>query len=243
MGPGYHEGETFWFYGADAQADFARKMAAKYGGITRANAAWKTTFAAWGDVKIPQPGVRPGPFWADVLTWYRDTKRDFILWQLHDYQAMMARYLSRPIPLIIYVPGRDYSDDDWNQAVATGAGDLPIKLMCDSKFLIQTAAREHCWLQYTASGNAQEVQHLRDYMRQNGFDHIPMWGENAGGAPTTYHPLELSGVVIKYGLYGLDFTHSSALFDADTITTNAVFPELKQAYAAIRAAHSAAPSL
>jgi hypothetical protein len=183
-------------------------------------------------VKIPAPGTRPGPFWADVLTWYRDSKRDFILWQLHDYQAMMAKYLPKPVPIIIYVPGKDYTDADWNAAVASGAGDTPIKLMCDSKFLIRTAAQEHCWLQYTGL-NDPEVKHLRDYMHENGFDAVPLWGENAEPAKGHCFPLQMAAIVIKYGLYGLDFTHSKNVFEEDRITPNAVFPQLKQAYAEI----------
>lgn len=201
---GSAKGDTYWCYGENAQSDFRNKMKAKYSDIDKANAAWKTTFANWDDVRIPKPGAQPGPFWADMLTWYRDTKRDFILWQLHDYQRLMAKYLPKPIEMIIYVPGRDYTESDWDKAVATAVGTSPIKLMCDSRFLIQTAAKEHCWLQYTASNNEAEVKHLCDYMRDLGYAGIPMWGENAGMNPMGERPLDLANIVVENRLYGLD---------------------------------------
>ena len=233
MGPGYHEGETFWCYDENAQADFGAKMQLKYGGIAAANTQWQTSYADWKQVRIPRPGTHPGRMWEDVLTWYRDAKRDFILWQIGNIRAAADRYIHRPLPMILYVPGSDYSEDDWRQAVASGAGNSRIALMCDSKFLLQTARQTGCWLQYTGCENDAEVRHLQTLLRADSAGTIPMWGENAGIARAADDPMQLAGVVLENGLYGLDYTHSHFLFQDDTITPNAVFPKLQSAFAEI----------
>jgi len=226
--------ETFWCYDVHAQADFLDKMKAKYGDILAANATWNTKYKNWDEVVIPKPGTQPGPFWNDVLVWYRDSKRDFILWQLQNFKTAMAKYLPKPVKILMYVPGSHYTDEDWRQAVATGAGNGKICLMCDSIFLLETAAKEHCFLQYTGSSDEPEVKYLRGYMDQHGLGSIPMWGENAGITRVAIDPLQLADVVIKYNLYGLDYTHSRFIFKEDTVTPNEVFPKLQQAYSEIK---------
>jgi hypothetical protein len=226
--------ETFWCYDVHAQADFRNKMTAKYGDIFRVNAEWNTKYKSWNEVVIPNPGTQPGPFWNDVLTWYRDSKRDFILWQIQNFKTAMAKYLPKPIKLILYVPGSHYTDKDWRQAVATGAGNGHIALMCDSIFLLETAKKEHCWLQYTGSSDEPEVKALREYMDAHGLGHIPLWGENAGITRVAIDPLQLADVVIKYNLFGLDYTHSRFVLKDDMVTPNEIFPKLKEAYAEIK---------
>jgi hypothetical protein len=58
------------------------KMQAQYGAIAQANAAWGTNYASWASVTIPNPGTKTGTMWNDVLTWYRNSKRNFITQQV-----------------------------------------------------------------------------------------------------------------------------------------------------------------
>jgi hypothetical protein len=234
MGSSYTHGATFWCYDANAQANFRCKMQAKYGGIEAANAHWKSQFKNWDEVSIPQPGVRPGAFWEDVLTWYRDTKREFVLWQIGNFKAHLAKYNLKKVHLLLYVPGTHITEKEWREAVNSGAGATSICIMSDSEFLLEAAQKEQCWLQYTSSQNEPEVAYLTNYMKQHGMDSIPMWGENAGDPRPAGNPTHLADVIVNHGLYGLDYTHSYYVFEKDGLTPNALFPQLKEAYSRIQ---------
>ena len=209
-------------------------MADRYGTVEAANAKWGTIFPEWSEVVIPKPGARLGALWEDVLTWYRDSKRDFIVWQIHNFQTQLARYpQARRIKLRLYVPGTHYSTEDWRQAVVAGGGSERIRLMCDSDFLLNTAAREGCALQYTGCENAGEVAYLFDALRKKGLS-VPMIGENAQEAAT--EPERIASVVVGTGLARIDYTHTDVAFGPDLITSNALLPRLKQALEQIRAA-------
>ena len=222
---------SFWFYDADAQAAFAPAMSAVYGGsLSAANQAWGTTFKSWDDVNIPEPGTRPGPMWNDVLTWYRNAKRDFVAWQVANYQALLRRYARGAAPrLVIMVPGSHIPATEWLQAVNSGDGDFDIKIMCDSEYLIDLAAQTGCWLQYTGVENAAEVAYLQGYMQSKGTQ-IPMWGENAGSAAIGADPQHLADVINQNRLYGLEFINSSYVFDSAGATQNSTFDKLARAY-------------
>ena len=233
MGPHYTHGPTFWCYDANAQADFRTKMRAKYGDIATANARWQSEFKNWSEVSIPPPKKRPGLFWEDVLTWYRDTKREFVLWQIRNYRTHMAKYKIQNVPVLLYVPGFHITEEEWAAAIRSGAGAKNIRSMCDSEFLLETARHENCWLQYTGSECEAEVAYLTGYMQQHNFS-IPMWGENAGGPIESTVPSHLANVILKYGLYGLDYVHSYYVFEKDGLSPNAIFPQLKASYSRIQ---------
>jgi hypothetical protein len=233
MGSKCTHGEAFWCYDANAQAEFLRQMKAKYGNIAAANARWKSHFQDWNEVIIPQPGGRPGAFWEDVLTWYRNTKREFVLWQIANFKTHMAKYNLNQVPLLLYVPGTHVTAEQWREAVESGSGAKSVRIMCDSEFLLETARNEQCWLQYTASGNEKEVAYLTGYMKQHGLGSIPMWGENAGDSHAAGNPGHLADVIVDHGLYGLDYTHSHYVFEPDGITPNTLFAQVKEAYSRI----------
>ena len=216
LGSSYTGGYVFWFYSQNAFDSFSNKMQEKYADIAVANSTWSTSFASWNDVIIYQPGVKPGPYWNDVLTWYRDSKRDFIKWQVQNYKDQLAVYApGRDIKLIIYVPGSAYTDADWASAVATGNGAPSIKMMSDSRFLVELAQEEGLVLQYTGFENTSQCDYLRKFMDANGI-FIPIYGENAGSQGE--YPLELADNVLNYHFSGIDYTHASNLFEADQVT-------------------------
>ena len=221
---------SFWFYDPDAQADFAPSMSARYGGaLDLANRAWGTSFRSWRDVRIPEPGTRPGAMWNDVLTWYRDAKRRFVAWQTANYRTMLQHHAGKVAPkLVLMVPGSHIPMAEWQAAVRQGDGDTGIKLMSESEFLIDLAAESGCWLQYTGVENAAEVAYLQSYMDVTG-KRVPMWGENAGSAEVAADPQHIADVVKRHKLYGLEYINAGFLFDIKGVSENATFHKLAKA--------------
>ena len=221
----------FWFYDPHAQADFSTKMQARYGSISRANSVWGTQYAEWNAVKIPTVGTQPGPMWRDVLTWYRDTKRDFIVWQMSHYQRLLVKYWpdhNKP-KLMILVPGNHITPYEWAEAINSGSGDPGVILMADSEFLIDIAARFGAVTQYTGLPNITEVEYLQSYIRSRGYS-VPMWGENAGNKGV---PQELGYEVLANGLVGQEYIGSN-LFESDQLTPAPKFHDLRREYLWLR---------
>jgi hypothetical protein len=221
----------FWFYDPHAQADFPAKMQALYGSISKANSVWGTRYNDWGAVKIPAVGTQPGPMWRDVLTWYRDTKREFIVWQMTHYRQLLAKYWpdhNRP-KLMILVPGSHITPYEWAQAINSGSGDSGVILMADSEFLIDVAARFGAVTQYTGLPNMTEVEYLQTYIRLRGYS-VPMWGENAGNKGI---PRELGYEVLANGLVGQEYIGSN-LFEADQLTPAAKLADLSREFSWLR---------
>jgi len=233
LGPKFPN-QTYWCYDEHAQADFRARMRGKYGTVDAANRAWGTKFASWDDVKVLKPGEQPGTYWNDVLTWYRDTKRSFIEWQIDH----LRKYAGRGAKVVLYIPGTAYTRQEWDEAVRTAKGSDNIKAMSDSMFLIDIAAKKRCWLQYTGCENGPEVERLCDYLDEHGYKGIEMWGENAGNSYAAGDPLHLADVITQNKLWGLDYTHAHYAFEKDGVTPNPkVWPLLKQAYERVREMH------
>ncbi|MHB0997655.1 MAG: beta-galactosidase [Armatimonadota bacterium] len=230
LGPAFPD-VTFWGYDVNAQKDFRMRMRQKYKLLDKANSAWGTDFKSWNEVKVLLPKTQPGAYWNDMLTWYRDSKRRYIDWQVENTK----KYVGKDKKVLMYVPGTGYSDQDWADAVKTGDGNVWIKLMADSMYLIDVAAKKGCWLQYTGVENAPEVERLRKYLDDHKYSKVEMWGENAGYYDYAKDPVLLADIIIKNRLYGLDLTHAHFMLEGDDITPNANMPELKKAYQMIRA--------
>lgn len=223
--------QTYWCYSDTAQADFRASMKRRYRTVAIANRAWSTSFNDWADVKVLQPGVRPGPYWNDVLTWYRDTKRKFLRRQI----ATLKRQAGGRAKLLMYIPGTAYTQEQWDHAVETARGTDPILMMADSFDLIDAAAATGCQLQYTGCENEPEVARLAGYLQSKGYASIPLWGENAGVLGAARDPLHLADVITKHHLAGIDYTHSHFLFQPDGVTPNDVFPQFAEAIKRIKA--------
>ncbi len=228
---------TPWFYDANARRAFAQAMTAKYGSVDRANASWGTTFRDWSGVALPELGVPQAALWHDALIWYRDSKRDFIEWQVANYQRAIDRFApaaSRPA-LIIMVPGRHILPEQWQRAEQTGQPDCALTVMADTEYLLDLGKRMNCALQYTADENGDEVGYLRRYMQAHGNTQL-LWGENVGVPGVGDHPNHIADVILENRLFGMDYVRSSNIFEADGITPNAVFGELATACGRLRQA-------
>lgn len=231
---GMTDRETFWCYAPNAQKDFRTKMQAKYRSIAKANTAWDSDFKDWAEVSVPKPGTRPGKFWEDVLTWYRDKKREFVVQQIAMFQNLARSYTRGRMKVLMYIPGSDVRQADWDDAVRTGSGNAMVRLMCDSRWLIDTAVKKNCVLQYTGVENRPEITYLKEYLDKSGHKGYPLWGENAGDPVPADNPLALAQIIVDLGLLGLDYTHSHFVFEKDNITPNARFAKLREAYALLR---------
>jgi hypothetical protein len=149
-------------------------------------------------------------------------------------QRYARKYLNENVQVLVYVPGSDIRPAEWEEAVRTGGASIGIKLMADSSWLVQTAARMGCLLQYTGAENRPEVEHLREVLNKSGMKNVSFWAENAGVIEAARDPLTLADIVLKNNLIGLDFTHSYFAFEADHITPNAIFADLQKSFALLR---------
>lgn len=216
MGYASDSDTTFWFYGADAQANFVSSMETKYGTIAAADAAWGTAFSSWSQVAIPAAGTHPGTMWNDVLTWYKDSKDSFVAWQIQDYEAEVAKYEpNNPPQLILLAGGTHVTPSDWSQAVASGGGDLAIKIMSDTDFLLNEAAQNHLTVAYTGMPNDTELAWIRSYMQANNIN-VPLFGENVGGIGASRVNLDdMLYDIAAYKLSGFDWVNESAILNSD----------------------------
>ena len=233
--------EAFWCYGEAAQVDFRKAMQRRYGDVDAANDAWKLTenqrFGVWDTVRIPQPGTAwaQGPFWGDMLAWYRDAKRRMMEFQIDNTLRITRKYLGDRAKVIVYLPGYAYSQEEWDQAVATAGGSSSIRLMMDNDWLMDKALEKGCLLQYTGAENSVEVARIAGKLKSRGIpDCHLMWGENAGREGAGRDPMWLAQVVCAYDLRGVDFTWASWLFRSDHITPSPTYAEFARAAKAIR---------
>jgi hypothetical protein len=217
---------TPWFYDDHAQVDFRQSMERKYGSPAAANRVWQTNFSNWTAVRTPLPGEWPGVIWEDVLTWYRDSKRSFIRWQVENYRRALATYAGGcAIGLIIMIPGSHLVPEEWRQAAQSGRPDYSLMIMTDSEFLMDLAKETGCTLQYTAVQNEEEVHYLLQYMKDHHINQS-LWGENAGVDAVAKNPDHLADVVIRNDLYGFEYVNSSYVFGSDHVSPNETFREL-----------------
>lgn len=202
---------SFWFYDSYARDDFVARMRALYGAIESANEAWGTEFGGWSDVMIPKEGTRGGGMWRDVLTWYRDSKRRFIVWQVRHYKELLQRYYpvgNRP-DLVMLITGDRISESEWESAVQRGTGGHGIKVMIDHDFLIDTAYENGLVLQQAGMQDEKSLSATIAYMKRKGFQ-LKMWGENNRNETD---PITLVDVGIKLGLFGFEYLHVNNLFN------------------------------
>lgn len=245
----------FFFCDANAQADLSAKMQngapgwgiGGYGTIDNANAAWGTSYGSWDQVAaaLPCPGT-PGysittqqtwQFWSDALNWYRQTKRDFINWQVENYKsALAANAPSRPIKLMLMYGGSDFSVDDWWSAMfALGGvpGDWSVSpwiiFMADNDFIADVAqAHGTLWTEYGGLPDVvtNNLSHIRQYIDDQGYQ-VPIWGETNGWISDAS---QLSNLESNLGLcvdqfqseqlWGFDYVNSTTLFQSDRVTPN-----------------------
>ena len=220
--------EVMWCYADNAQADFRAEMEKKYGDIDSANTAWGKDYGSFSEITVPKEGEVKGQMWRDVLEWYRDSKREFMAMQVRTFRAVMEEYEISHIPLILYLPGADYTEAQWESCVASGSTIPGIQFMCDNEFTVQLADEMGCILQYTGITGTAGLKLLRDYMFENGYADIPVMGENAGGSEPAAQAALLYDIITQYKLWGIDYTHSHWLYRSDGVTPSAMHTPFAQ---------------
>lgn len=227
--PGQTE-QTFWCYDDNAHKSFREYASKKYSSVSEANEIWDTDFQSWDDVHVLKPGTKPGAYWNDVLTWYRDSKREYVKWQTSQVLGLVEGTDKK---VIIYIPGKEYTAEDWDDAVRTGRGNGHIMEMADSRFLVDVAAENGCQMQITGLSNVAEVARVAQYCRSKNVTHL--WGENEGTPDIAGYPAGFAQTIINNGLLGLDYTHGKFMFEDDGITPKPeVVETLKYVYSAIK---------
>ena len=219
--------EKFWCYDPYMQADFKKVMQAKYKTIDAANKAWGKAYASFDALEVPKPGTVTGTMWNDVLTWYRQVKRDFMEENVKSYKKAVDKYTNGRVKLIIYIPGREIRDNEWQDAVNTGIGNDSIKLMADSRFIIDLAGKYGCYLQYTGAENVTEINFLVKYMYEKNLQNIPLFGENSGSYNVGKNMKRYVENLKQYGLAGIDITHSQWIHDTDHFSPTASHQSIK----------------
>lgn len=223
---------TFWCYDRNAQARFGPDMKARYhDDLAKANAAWGTSHRSWSDVVLPQPGAAPGGLWGDVLAWYRDAKRAMVAGIVRDTCELAKRH-APSAPVFLLIPGTHLSAEQWRKAVETGAGDGGIKVMIDTDFLLDLAAKTGTWLQYTAGGKSPEIRYIQDGMRRRHLT-VPLWLENDGG-PAALHPEQVVDAILANHLGGFDYINGKTLVGPDLLTPTDFAPVLRAQVARLR---------
>ncbi len=232
--------QKFWCYADNAIADFRAEMQKKYVTLDDANSAWSSDFASWDDVTVLKPGELKGIYWFDVLTWYRDSKREKVLWLL-DYTRSLLEGTGKRV--VINVPGVQYTAAQWNDALnSSSGGAASLMTMEDSDYLLDYAGETGEMVEYTGLTpgieNVEEIARIRKYIDDRGYG-VDVWAENVGDEGTASRIDDLKELVIGNRLYGFDYTHSIYMFENDKVTPIASRMEaLTELYAATDAMHS-----
>ncbi len=227
--------EHFWCYDPLMQADYRRTMEEKYGTIAAANAAWGTAYPSFEELAVPKPNTVKGTMWNDLLTWYRDVKRDFVDANAASHKRLIERYTNGRVTPILYIPGSDVRDEEWRRCVEEGDGTVMVKLMADSRFIIDTAVKYGCYLQYTGAENVPEIIYLKRYMEDIGAGSIPLFGENAGGYDIGKNMDTYVDALIEHHLQGVDITHDQWIHAPDHFSPNEHYALIKDSLARLAA--------
>ena len=210
--------EGMWCYADNAQADFCIKMSEKYGIIEAANKAWGTSYTSFDSICVPKPGEATGTLWEDVLIWYRDIKRGFVIKQTAIYADAVNKYSNGRIKLILYIPGEAYTEAEWSASVAGEKNAEGIKIMSENEYIVRLAAEYGAHLQFTGLPDITSVKRVLSYIYDNGYSYIPVYGENVNEGEAASDPAALCRTVAELNLAGIDYTTSQFLFNGDYST-------------------------
>lgn len=221
--------DSMWCYADNAQEDFRKEMKAKYSTIQAVNKAWGTNYSDFSKITVPKPNTVKGTQWRDVLTWYRDSKNRFVEKQIKAIKAVVDKHTGGKMQLYVYISGSDLRDSEFEDAVDDGSAPYKVRMMFDSRFMIQMAAKYGCWIQYTGANDTNECAYLRNYMDQNGYSGIPIFAENAGDDYPAKNPMGTVNNIISSRFYGFDFTHTRHMYESDYLTHTDVYDKFDAA--------------
>lgn len=224
-----NEATSLWFYGENATADFREKMIEKYGSIQAVNEAWGTSFGSMEDYEMPKSGTVKGKQWEDILTWYLESKHVFIEKQIQIFKEAVKKYSDGRIQLILYMPGASFTQAEWKQHVAAGTASFAMQIGCDNEFIADMAYKYGCLLQFTGLPAPRALKQVRQYMYENGYGDIPVFGENYADYASSNDPVALYDEIAELHLAGIDYTFSKFLYEDDGLTHSSIYPLMEKA--------------
>lgn len=224
-----NENTTMWCYGDNAVADFREKMLEKYGSIDKANEAWGTAYDSFEAFVMPKPGEVKGALWEEIFNWYLQSKRIFIEKQIQIFQEAVDRYTGGRIQLILYMPGASFTEAEWNEHIEAGTASFAMQIGSENEFIVQMADKYDCLLQFTGLPGITSLKQIRQYMYSNGYEDIPVFGENYADYASSNDPEGLYRVIQEFNLAGIDYTFAKFLYEEDGITKSDIFPKMQKA--------------
>ena len=117
------------------------------------------------------------------------------------------------IKLIIYMPGTWFTTSEWEYCVAEGTINDGLMLGADNTGMVELAAKYGCCLQYTGVETIEGVHFVRQFMYDNGYENIPVFGENAAHAGLNAQVESIFANIEQTTQIGIDFTDCSFPFD------------------------------
>lgn len=217
-----NEATLMWCYGDNAVADFKAQMLEKYGSIEGINAAWGTSLASMDEFKMPAPNTVKGQQWDDVLTWYLESKREFIEKQIQIFKEAVDTYTDGRIQLILYMPGASFTQAEWDECVETGGATFALLIGSENEFIVEMADKYDCLLQFTGLPSIAALKQVRQWMYTNGYGHIPVFGENVANLGASKSPEALYQMIEDFNLAGIDYTFTTYLWNADYVTLSEI---------------------
>ena len=213
-----NEATKMWCYGDNAVADFKATMMEKYGSLEAINKAWGMKLASMADFRMPKPGDVKGQQWEDVLTWYLESKREFIDKQIQIFKKAVETHTDGRVQLILYMPGASFTQGEWDECVETGTATFAVRIASENEFLVEMADKYGCLLQFTGLPSIASLKQVRQWMYTNGYGHIPVFGENVASLGASQSPEGLYQTIEDFNLAGIDYTFTNYLWNEDWVT-------------------------
>lgn len=217
---------SMWCYGENAVQDFRETMLEKYGSIEVINGAWGTELASMDAFQMPLPGTAKGQQWEDILTWYLESKREFIERQIQIFQEAVDIHTAGRVKLILYMPGASFTQAEWDTCVQTGDATFAMLIGSENEFIVQMADKYDCLLQFTGLPGIEPLKQVRQWMYAQGYGHIPVIGENYADYASSCDPEALYQVIEDFNLAGLDYTFTKFLYEEDGMTPSEIYPQM-----------------
>lgn len=217
---------SMWCYGENAVQDFRDTMLEKYGSIEAINDAWSTEFASMDAFQMPLPGTAKGQQWEDILTWYLESKREFIERQIQIFQEAVDIHTAGRVKLILYMPGASFTQAEWDTCVQTGDATFAMLIGSENEFIVQMADKYDCLLQFTGLPGIEPLKQVRQWMYAEGYGHIPVFGENYADYASSCDPEALYQAIEDFNLAGLDYTFTKFLYEEDGMTPSGIYPQM-----------------
>lgn len=218
---------SMWCYDDNAVADFKETMLEKYGSIDKINEAWGTSLASMDAYEMPKPGTVKGQQWEDILTWYLESKREFVEKQIQIFQEAVNTHTDGRVQLILYMPGSSFTQAEWDECVETGDATFGMLIGCENEFIVEMADKYNCLLQFTGLPGIEPLKYIRQWMYTNGYGDIPVFGENYADLSSSQDPESLYQTIEDFNLAGIDYTFTKFLCNDDGVTLSEIGKKMK----------------